>query len=209
MNAAVGSGPRTERNADATRARILEAAFREIYHKGFQGMRLDDVLRQTGLTKGALYHHFPNKMSLGYAVVDELIAEAMAGIWVTALRDTHDPIGTIVTLIQDLARGDGPFEAVTQGCPLNNLAQEMSPLDEGFRVRVDRVFQAWSRCLVEALEAGKRHGTVRQDLDCDRTATFVIAAVEGCIGMAKNAQSLERLQVCTLSLVEYLDSLRK
>lgn len=208
MTAAVGSVPRTERNADATRARILEAAFREIYHKGFQGMRLDDVLRQTGLTKGALYHHFPNKMNLGYAVVDEMIAGAMSGIWVTALQDSRDPIGAMIQLITNLARGHGPFEAVTQGCPLNNLAQEMSPLDEGFRIRIDRVFQTWSRCLVEALEAGKRHGTVRQGLDSERAATFVIAAVEGCIGMAKTAQSLERLQVCTTSLVEYLDSLR-
>jgi AcrR family transcriptional regulator len=208
MSAAAGTGTRAGRNADATRTRILEAAFREIYHKGFQGMRLDDVLRQTGLTKGALYHHFPNKMSLGYAVVDELIAGAMAGIWVAALQDSQDPIGAIIQLIQNLARGHGPFEAVTQGCPLNNLAQEMSPLDEGFRIRVNRVFQTWSRCLVEALESGKLHGAVRQELDSERAATFVIAAVEGCIGMAKNAQSLERLQVCTTSLVEYLDSLR-
>lgn len=208
MKGAVGSVPRTERNADATRARILAAAFREIYHKGFQGMRLDDVLRQTGLTKGALYHHFPNKLSLGYAVVDEVIAGAMAGIWLTALQDSRDPVTDITRLVTDLARGQGPFEAVTQGCPLNNLAQEMSPLDEGFRSRIDRVFQTWSHCLVEALERGKEHGAIRRDLDCERTATFVIAAVEGCIGMAKNAQSLERLQVCTGSLVEYLDSLR-
>lgn len=208
MTAAVESGPRTERNADATRARILEAAFREIYHKGFQGMRLDDVLRQTGLTKGALYHHFPNKMSLGYAVVDELIAGAMSGIWIRGLAGASNPIDAIAALVTDLARGQGPFDTVTQGCPLNNLAQEMSPLDEGFRTRLDRVFQAWSRCLVEALDAGKRNGTVRASLDSARTATFIIAAIEGCIGMAKNAQSLERLQVCTSSLVEYLDSLR-
>jgi hypothetical protein len=84
----------------------------------------------------------------------------------------------------------------------------MSPLDEGFRSRIDQVFQTWSHCLVEALERGKGLGAVRQGLDSERSATFVIAAVEGCIGMAKNAQSLERLQDCTGSLVDYLDSLR-
>jgi AcrR family transcriptional regulator len=208
MSAAAGTGARGERNADATRARILEAAFREIYHKGYQGMRLDDVLQHTGLTKGALYHHFPNKLSLGYAVVEEVIAEAMAGIWIRGLAAASNPIDAISALVTELARGQGPFDAVTQGCPLNNLAQEMSPLDEGFRTRLDRVFQAWSRCLVEALDAGKRNGTVRANLDSARTATFIIAAVEGCIGMAKNAQSLDCLQHCTLSLTEYLDSLR-
>jgi AcrR family transcriptional regulator len=208
MSAAAGTGSRGERNADATRARILEAAFREIYHKGYQGMRLDDVLQHTGLTKGALYHHFPNKLSLGYAVVEEVIAEAMAGIWIRGLAAASNPIDAISALVTELARGQGPFDAVTQGCPLNNLAQEMSPLDEGFRTRLDRVFQAWSRCLTEALDAGKRNGTVRANLDSARTATFIIAAVEGCIGMSKNAQSLDCLQHCTLSLTEYLDSLR-
>lgn len=37
---------RLERNPEATRKRILEAAFMEMYRKGFQGMRLDDVLKQ-------------------------------------------------------------------------------------------------------------------------------------------------------------------
>ena len=47
-------------------------------------MRLDDVVAATGLTKGALYHHFPNKQALGYAVVDEgqkLVIEPGARIY--------------------------------------------------------------------------------------------------------------------------------
>ena len=48
----------TVRNPDQTRARLLEAAFEEIYQHGFQGMRVDEILERTGLKKGAFYHHF-------------------------------------------------------------------------------------------------------------------------------------------------------
>ncbi len=208
MSSVLAPETRAERNADATRTRILEAAFREIYRKGFQGMRLDEVLQTTGLTKGALYHHFPNKLALGYAVVDEVIADAVEQIWLGKLHGSDDPVGAIIELVTEIANGCGPFDVTGMGCPLNNLAQEMSPLDEGFRTRIDSVFQTWTQCLVAALEQGKRAGTVKDTVVSERTATFIIAVIEGCIGMAKNAQSLERLQACTESLVDYLHSLR-
>jgi TetR/AcrR family transcriptional repressor of nem operon len=55
-----------------TRQRLLQAAFQEVYHTGFQGSDLETILDGAGVTKGALYHHFENKEALGYAVVDEV-----------------------------------------------------------------------------------------------------------------------------------------
>ena len=59
----------------STRDKILMAGFQEMYQHGYQGMRIDQVLSATGLAKGALYHHFPNKVSLAYAIVDEILYE--------------------------------------------------------------------------------------------------------------------------------------
>ncbi len=197
-----------ERSGDETRSRILTAAFQEIYLKGFQGMRLDDVLQHTGLTKGALYHHFPNKMALGYAVVEEVIAGTMAHIWLVPLAQAEEPLDTVIQIITELMDNDGPMDITELGCPLNNLAQEMSPLDEGFRLRLDRIFQAWHDGLLQALKKGQAKGKLRADVDCERTTVFIIAVIEGCIGMAKNAQSRDRLQMCGQSLIDYLNSLR-
>ena len=91
-----------ERNPDVTRQRILEAAFMEIYRNGFQGMRLDEVLSVTGLTKGALYHHFPNKRALGYAVVDEIILPTVEATWLQPLKNAADPLQGLVTIIEQL-----------------------------------------------------------------------------------------------------------
>ena len=62
-----------KRHADRTRNALIHAAFEEIWQFGFQAASLDAILERARLTKGALYHHFPNKQALGYAVVDEYI----------------------------------------------------------------------------------------------------------------------------------------
>jgi len=56
-------------STNPTRRKILESAFHEIHRNGFQAASLNPILERTGVTKGALYHHFPNKQTLGYAVL--------------------------------------------------------------------------------------------------------------------------------------------
>ena len=202
-----GNVARIERNPDVTRRRILDAAFMEMYQKGFQGMRLDEVLKVTDLTKGALYHHFPNKRALGYAVVDEIILPIMDEMWLEPLKKASDPLQGVIDVIEQLPEIKPP-EMIEYGCPLNNLAQEMSPLDEGFRQRLDYIFRLWHDVTEEALERARHQGTIRDSINCDETATFIMAALEGCIGLAKNAQSVERLCACNRGLIDYLHSLK-
>src|SRR3984957_6127648 len=123
---------RTPRDPERTRVRLLQAAFQEIHRSGFRSADLDVILATAGVTKGALYYHFDNKEALGYAVVDEVIASNLHQKWVLPLRNAKDPIDVLARLVQSesLKRED-----VQRGCPLLNLSQEMSGLDEGFRRR--------------------------------------------------------------------------
>jgi hypothetical protein len=99
-------------------------------------------------------------------------------------------------------------DKVELGCPLNNLAQEMSPLDERFRRRVAVVFETWIESFAQALERGRKEGSVRRDVDARKVATFVVASVEGSFGLAKNAKSAPLLRENLEVLTEFLDSLR-
>jgi TetR/AcrR family transcriptional repressor of nem operon len=200
---------RIERNPDQTRQRILQAAFAEMYHNGFQGMRLDEVIAATELTKGALYHHFPNKRALGYAVVDELIIPTVEAVWLQPLENSADPLEGLIRVIEQMPENKHkPPDMIRYGCPLNNLAQEMSPLDEGFRQRLDYAFRVWHDVIEETLERARQKGQLGDGIDCDETATFIMAALEGCIGIAKNAQSKERLHSCNRGLIQFIRSLQ-
>ena len=196
------------RNPDRTRQLLLQAAFEEIYEHGFQAASLDNILARTGVTKGALYHHFKNKTALGYAVVDEVIRPMIREVWIEPLSDSDDPIAALKQTFLEARESQGA-EVCTCGCPLNNLAQEMSPLDEGFRQRIHSALQGWQQGLSQALRHGQVSGTVREDVDTDKTATFLLAALEGTVGLAKNAQDESVFEASWYGLEQFLDSLRR
>ena len=190
-----------------TRGKILMAAFDEIYHRGFQAASLSNILKNTDTTKGALYHHFKNKMELGYAVVDEIIYTTLKANWIDPLKNTDTPIETIQQIL--LESGQRMTEKdVRLGCPLNNLAQEMSPIDEGFRSRINAVYTEWQDAVEEAVERGKKAGNVRQEADAKQLGVLFVATLEGCWGLAKSTQSLETLMSCGHGLVDQLELLK-
>ncbi|MEO7138378.1 MAG: TetR family transcriptional regulator C-terminal domain-containing protein [Gemmatimonadales bacterium] len=94
------------------------------------------------------------------------------------------------------------------GCPLNNLAQEMSPLDQRFRKAVSATFGIWTGSVAKALKRGQTEGTVRRDLDVRKVAGFVVASIEGSFGLAKGAQSAALLRSNLAVLSSFLESLR-
>lgn len=193
------------RNPEHTRRVLLDAAFREVYRAGFQSASLDTILAATKVTKGALYYHFDSKEALGYAVVDEVIAGVTRDKWLHPLRNSADPIETLIAIVRGTSLR---AEDVRHGCPLNNLAQEMSPLDEHFRTRVAKVFHSWQEGIAAALRRGQAEGTVRRDLDAGQTAGFLIATYEGYTSLAKNAQDVNVWKVGINNIVAWLESLR-
>ena len=95
------SPSRRRRQPDVTRERLLQAGFKEIYRRGFQGASLDTILDQAGVTKGALYHHFPDKAALGYAVVDEVIRDLLLQRWLGVLQaEAGDPVTALQGMLQ-------------------------------------------------------------------------------------------------------------
>lgn len=197
----------TVRNPDLTRARLLEAAFEEIYQHGFQGMRVDDVLTRTGLKKGAFYHHFASKQELGYAVLDDVIGQFMEKRWLDGMQHGDDPIQALEGVIDDMA-ASAPADEPFRGCPLNNLAQEMAPLDAGFQQRINEVFDVWIGAVADALSRGQKNGTIADTVDPQNTATFIVGAIEGCVGLTKASQKRETFHACRKQLSQYLNTLR-
>ena len=195
----------TPRDPERTRGRLLRAAFQEMHRSGFRSADLDAILARAGVTKGALYYHFNNKEALGYAVVDEVIATNLHQKWVKPLRNARDPIDVLARIFQSesLKRED-----VRRGCPLLNLSQEMSGLDEGFRRRTARVYEDWHEAMAEALREGQKRRVVRSDVNANETATFLIAAWEGYVVLGKNSQDARTLRSGQRSVSLHLESLR-
>ena len=196
-----------KRNPDATRTAILDAAFAQMYRQGYQAMRIDGILKTTGLTKGAFYHHFSSKHALGEAVIDEVLDGVFEQMWVRTLQDYVDPIEGIKAVMRIVPGVIGQHFSKL-GCPLNNLAQELSPIDEVFRTKLNRIFHRWIDTVTEALKRGQENGTILPGIDARGAAIFIIAAYEGAISMTKNEQSNDMLDICAGQIELYLEGLR-
>jgi TetR/AcrR family transcriptional repressor of nem operon len=84
----------------------------------------------------------------------------------------------------------------------------MSPLEEGFRKRVAKIFRVWREAIATALLKGQKHGQVGKELDCQEASTFLVAVYEGYISLAKNAQDPNMLRSGLRTLTRYLETLR-
>ena len=184
---------------------MLQAAYREVLRTGFQGAGIDTILAATNLTKGALYYHFASKETLGYAIVDEIIAKLVHDRWLRPLLSDGQPIDILIGIVR---RIPARTQDVRAGCPLLNLSQEMSPLDEQFRTRLEKIFLDWQEGVATLLRKGKAQGTVRRDLNPDESASFLVAMVEGYASLAKNAQDARVWEVGIRNIVGWLKSLR-
>lgn len=193
------------RDPERTRERLLQAAFREIHRTGFQSASIDAILAATNVTKGALYYHFESKESLGYAVVEEKIANLVRDRWLRPMLSEGEAINILIGIVRQIP--DRP-QNVRAGCPLLLLSQEMSPLDEQFRKRLERIFLDWQKGVAALLRKGKPQGTVRRDLNPDEAASFLIATIEGYTTLAKNAQDAKVWKAGVRNIVGWLRSLR-
>lgn len=197
---------RKTRNPEQTRSDLLKAAYHEILESGFQAASLERILANTSVSKGALYHHFGTKRELGLAVVEEVIAPQLAARWFAPFAEHDNPITSLHRILEEKITA-ADESVIRYGCPLNNLIQEMSPLDEEFRRGLQQILERWTTVMAAALAEGQNAGKVRADVQPRDVALFIVAAIEGCVGLGKNAQSVEAYQRGLRQLQVYVKSL--
>lgn len=193
------------RNPEKTRAHILEAAFGEIYSRGFQGSSIDKIVEQTSVTKGAFFHHFATKNALGYAVVDEVLREMILDRWIRPLAAHKNPVQGILKRFKRLIDG-WTDENLAFGCPLNNLTQEMSAVDEVFREKLQAVMTMWIDETDKYLKTAQTDGYLKKSVNTRQLAEFIVTMQEGAFGMAKTMRDRRMSVSLYNSLKDYLES---
>ncbi len=159
------------RDADATRARVLEAAEVLFARKGFDGTRLREVAEDAKVTVPLVCHHFGDKDSL-YAAVIERGIERFASFGWDVLRRSHtvaEQLAGFITGLIDLAAHSPNMTAI--------LHREMA--DGGVRARplAERMLQPLKNAATETLRAAQVRGEVREGLDVEMVVLHVVGAV--------------------------------
>jgi len=188
----------------ATRDQILNAAARLIHLQGYHCTSLDDVLRESGVGKGNFYYYFESKEQLGYAIIDQTMQGFIARTLEPAFADTSaDPVVQIHVFLDRVLDNQRQRNCVG-GCPIGNLASELSDVHEGFRQRLAGIFRAWRATLTDALERGRATGRLRRDVEPAAVAQFLVAALEGAILLTKVSKEIGIMERCVEQLKQHL-----
>lgn len=195
------------RDLEKTRQHILDVAFLQVFTHGFQGVSVDDIVKKTSLTKGAFYHHFPTKLDLGYALVDDVIKQMIIERWIKPLEAYKNPLEGILRQLKVLIGNADPKD-LRLGCPLNNLVQEMAPIDAGFKERLQTALNLWIMELDKQLKRAKKEGFLQKDVNTKQVAHFIVMTHEGFYGMLKGLDDPKIFDALFDSLKRYFETIK-
>ncbi len=172
--------------------------------RGFHATSLDDVLRESGVGKGSFYHFFRSKEELGHAILDTIIAAFIERTVEPCFSDPDiKPMTQIRCFLDRVVAAQRAVNCVG-GCPLGNLASELSDVHEGFRARLAKVFSTWRARLTQALHQAQGRGELSGECRPETVAQFLVASLEGAILMTKVTKDIGVMEQCVGELKRYL-----
>lgn len=167
---------------------IIEAAAPLIHRRGFHHTGLKEIVEAAGVPKGSFYFYFKSKEDFGLALIDH---------YARSLYE-NSPLGGDACEGPALKRLRKAFEAHRDirasqgwegGCPLGNLAQEMSDLSPRMRERLQQALDAISSNIAALLREARERGEIPEELDPEQTAEFILDAWEGAMLRMKTEKS--------------------
>ncbi|KGD96653.1 TetR/AcrR family transcriptional regulator [Rhizobium sp. YS-1r] len=176
------------------RERIAEDAFAAFTQRGYASTGMQDIRQIAGVSGGALAHHFPAKRDLLLEVIRTQLGRAVYRTCIEPFLTAPDALDGVRAMF-GVVRSELRDAEVITGCPLNNLALELSTLDVEAREELDRLFQKWREAIAERIGKDVELG-LAQSLDPGRMATLIVASFSGAMSMAKASQSVEPLESC-------------
>ncbi|WP_254634231.1 TetR/AcrR family transcriptional regulator [Mesorhizobium sp. GbtcB19] len=183
---------------EGMRRRVLDVAEDSFQARGYHASSLGDLMAAAGVTGGALHHHFPTKKALALAVVEERVAAAIQETWIEPVLAASTAREGVRAVFEAVA-AELEEQGYVRGCPLNNLAHELSLADDEFRAVLARIFAGWRQAIADKMRVDQTNGG-EGGIDPDRFAALAVATYSGAMSMAKASQDAGVLRECLSGL---------
>ncbi|MGE0002736.1 MAG: TetR/AcrR family transcriptional regulator [Fimbriimonadaceae bacterium] len=188
----------------ATRERLVETARDLFLVQGYNATGVAQILKTSGSNSGSLYHYFPTKEDLLLAVLEWYRDNIYDGLLKPIYERIDDPVERIFGVL------DGYRQLVQMlefeyGCPIGNLALELSNSHPTARSLIQENFENW----VEAVQGNIDVAIDRfpEGTDPRSLALFTLTVMEGAVMLAKTYRSLEPFDTAVSQLRTHYDGL--
>ena len=192
-----------ERRARSRHA-LLEAAARGLSRYGYRNLLLEEVAREAGYTRGALYHQFKDKEDLALAVIEWVNENWMREVGEPAAQQA-DPVAELLTL----ARGHAVFCRRDIARVVMALRLEFAGQDHPVGRETERIWETGVRRCVRLISAARKTGSIPPGPPARATALALLGALEGAvIALAGHTPHDELLAAYAVAGVLGIDSRR-
>jgi AcrR family transcriptional regulator len=186
-----------------TRERILRTAFQLFHEQGFNATGVATIAREAGVNPGSLYHFFESKDDLLLGVLSFALDYLGPAVMDPVEAAVANPIDRVFALLQGY-RDRMEREGCRMGCPMGNMALEVSDSNARARSLVHDNFENWTGRVEAWLAAEPR---LPSALDRRRLARFVLTVMEGGLMQARAAGRLTPFDESVAVLRDYFDRL--
>lgn len=172
---------------------------------GYTETSMDDVVKQSGVSKSNIYYHFKSKDDLAIAVLDGYIARLKNNFQTEIIAKQ----GTLIARLTNFT--DRVFEELDErecvgGCPLLSMMVEAGKTHEEIRNRLQLFFQLQNEQIALLFEEGKKNGEIRSDLPTKTLASLLTSWLEGSLMLASIQKSMRSLQEERTALLHLLQA---
>jgi AcrR family transcriptional regulator len=189
VRGATASRPTQAERRARSRSALLESAARGLSRYGYGHLRLEEVAREAGYTRGALYHQFKDKADLSMAVIEWVNESWMREVGEPA-RQESDPVAELIAL----ARGHAVFCRRDIARVVMALRVEFSGQDHPVGREIERVSETGVKRVARLIQKGRRDGSIPPGPPARTVALAFMGALEGAvIALAGQAPYDERL----------------
>jgi len=159
-----------------SRSALVESAARGLSRYGYGHVRLEEVAREAGYTRGALYHQFEDKADLALAVIDWVNENWGREVGEPAAREP-DPVSELLAV----ARGHAIFCRRDIARVVTALRVEFSGHDHPVGREIERVWESGVRRVARLVRAGRREGSIPPGPPAMAVALAFMGALEGTV----------------------------
>jgi len=159
-----------------SRTALLEAAARGLSRYGYGHLRLEEVAREAGYTRGALYHQFDDKTELALAVIRWVDESWRAEVGPLIDRES-DPVDALIAM----ARGHAVFCRRDVARVVMALRVEFSGQDHPVGREIERISESGIKRVVRLIKAGRRDDSIPPGPPARATALAFVGGLEGAV----------------------------
>jgi TetR/AcrR family transcriptional regulator, transcriptional repressor for nem operon len=187
-----------------TRDRLVMAARDLFWQQGYAATGIAEILRAADAGSGSLYYFFPTKEDLLLAVLQWYRGNLWPAVIQPVFERVSDPIERVFGIL------DGYRQGLLQtkfrnGCPVGNLALELSNSHPAARQLIAENFSGWRAAIQQCLEAAA--GRLPAGCDPAQLALFVLTTMEGAVMLARAYHGIDPYDTAVTSLRDYFDRL--